>query len=168
MRARRRPVALRYKQLSEIKRGRSAWHTLERVTPYGALLIITQICSSFTGRQHTSRAFAYPRRYTCNTCRACPFSYTLFRSFSPSLLAFSLFLSGTHSNRYNFADLRSDLCICHGPFVKSASYTRGVPNLCSLSIVDFILNFKLIQLNDNLLFILLVYVIYISGNQVLN
>lgn len=88
--SRRRRVALRYKQLSEVKRGRSAWHTTERVTPYGARLIITQICSSFTGRQHTSRAFACPRRYTCNTCRACPFSCT--RSFALSLLAFSLSL----------------------------------------------------------------------------
>lgn len=180
--SRRRRVALRYKQLSEVKRGRSAWHTPERVTPYGARLIITQICSSFTGRQHTSRAFACPRRYTCNTCRACPFSCTrsFTRSLFPSLLSLclslslssSLSLSGAHSNRYNFADLtiRSDLCICHVCEIR-LMYTEYVKLIHSLSIRDFLLNFKLIFPKQKFLLYLLYYfilLIHIFDNKVLN
>lgn len=75
--ARKRRVALRYKQLSEVKRGRSARRAPGRVMLYSARLIITQICSSFTGTHIDPPC---PRRYTCDTCRACPFSCTLFRS----------------------------------------------------------------------------------------
>lgn len=121
------------------------------MTPYGARLIITQICSSFTDRQHTSRAFACPRRYMCNTCRACPFSCTFFRSFSLSHLAFSLSLPpslsllGAHSNRYNFADLRSDLCICHGTVCEIRLVYTGCAKPRQSFTYGF-LNFKLILL----------------------
>lgn len=142
LRARRRRVALRYKQLSEVKRGRSAWHTPERVTPYGARLIITQICSSFTGRQHTSRAFACPRRYTCDTCRACPFSCTFFRYISLSLLAFSFSLrcafQSIQFRRSKKWSMYMSRTVCEIRLV----YTGCVEPTQSFSCGDFLFNFK--------------------------
>lgn len=82
-------------------------HEPERVTPYGARLIITQICSSFTAARVTRAILVAHVRF-------------LARSFA---------LSGAHSDRYNFANLRSDLCICYGPFVKSDLYTGYVPDI---------------------------------------
>lgn len=162
LRARRRRVALRYKQLSEVKRGRSAWRTPERVTPYGARLIITQICSSFTGRQHTSRAFACPRRYTCDTCRACPFSCTFFRYISLSLLAFSFSLrcafQSIQFRRSKKWSMYMSRTVCEIRLV----YTRGVSNLRSLSVVG--ISYLILSeffLNENLLFIVLFDVLLI-------